>query len=101
MSDSAVIRRGSRAQQILNDETVKEAFAETRARFIHQWENSEPANTKQRETAFANLTALRELENVLRLFVSRGETEGHKAQREEQAELAKSKPRRRLKDARN
>ena len=67
------IERARDAARLLGDETLAEAFRDAEATFIQQWRESELGDTQIRESAYAKLQALAEVQRVLRSIIQDGD----------------------------
>ena len=74
MTDAAeqAIRRGNRAEQILTDPLVVEAFTMLRAEYIRGIESSKPDQPELRERLYAHLTTLNSVAGHLRAVMEHG-----------------------------
>lgn len=67
------VARGRRAQQILDDDIVVEAFAKIEADALHEWRGTKPDERDKREHAWRTLRVLDEFKTKLRVVMSAGE----------------------------
>lgn len=65
------VRRGRRAQEILNEEVLKEAFAACEEKYRLEWLST--ADERKQYAAWAKTHALEEVQQELRRIVNRGE----------------------------
>ena len=76
MSEEGAVRRatarGRRAQAILEDELVVEAFTAIERRAHQAWAHSLPADSEARDLAYRDLRALRAFRAELEAFIRDG-----------------------------
>lgn len=77
MSQIDVIARGQHAQRLLDDELLQEAFAHVSTRIVMEWQGTGPADSATRESLWARLRALDEVQTSLRTFVQDAEIAMH------------------------
>lgn len=65
------LERGRRAQALLEDDLLKEAFEEVDQYFVYCWRKAEDTNLREQE--WMKQKALAEVKRVLAIFVERGE----------------------------
>lgn len=65
--------RGERAEALLNDELLKEAFERVEAVYMSTWRNSDALDVEIRERAWQAVGLLSDLRNILISVVREGE----------------------------
>ena len=65
-----VLRRGTNAKTILDDEAFKEALIAVKDRYMSAFEQSKIKESEVRETAYMAVRLLKEIEGQLRTYVS-------------------------------
>jgi len=69
------VRRMSRAEDLLNDPLMDEAFEKADATFVGKWRNA--TTPEAREAAWHGMTGLAEARRVLRSIITDGEFAEH------------------------
>jgi hypothetical protein len=67
-----VERRAERAKALLNDEVLKDAFAQIEADCVAQWKSTSALSHKKREKLWAELKAIESLKGKLQSFADTG-----------------------------
>ena len=75
---SAAIARAARAQALIEDELVQEAFAALEARYVEEWRGSQFRDTDARERLWQAVNVLRKVKDHLGRILA----DGRLAQRE-------------------
>ena len=71
------IARGRRAEQLLNDEMLKEAFATIKADYRKAWEESSPRDTDGRERLWQAFQIIGKVETHLKNVMNNGKIAHH------------------------
>ena len=74
------IARGKRAEQLLNDDLLKEAFAQLRAEYIKGWEETGARDTDARERLWQALQIIGKVHTHLTSVLSNGKLAMHELQ---------------------
>ncbi len=80
MDNEAKVARGRRAEQLLNDELLKGAFADIRAEYIKGWEDSAARDADGRERLWLALQIVGKVQTHLKMIASDGKIALHEMQ---------------------
>lgn len=69
MDIDEAIRKGKRAEQLLTDEVLSEAFSDVETALIDTFKSSDPFQMDERENAHAELRALARVRNRLNTYL--------------------------------
>lgn len=75
------IARGRRAEQLLNDEMLKGAFATIKAEYLKGWESSGPRDTEGRERLWQAFQIIGKVETHLKDIMNNGKIAQHELAR--------------------
>lgn len=65
-----ILRKGTQAKTVLDDEIFKEALQSVREGYLDEWENTKIKDSEVREKAYMAVRLLKEIEGRLQAFVS-------------------------------
>jgi hypothetical protein len=80
LSEHERIARGERAQRLLADEMLQEAFASLEQAYTRMWQMSDAAEQATREDAYNLIRNLQHFRKHLRLVLEDGKTAAHELQ---------------------
>jgi len=87
LSPGEQIQRARNAKRLFDDEILIEAFEMAEVAFAQQWRDSEPKDVAARESAYAKIQALAEVQRVLRSIISDGELQVGRLRRKGASEV--------------
>ena len=97
MSDDKLqdaVNRGARADALLKDEMLQEAFAKLEAEYITAWRQSPARDTDGRERLWQAVQVIGRIKDHLGTVLANGKLAQHEVNRLAEIEQAKSAPRR-------
>ena len=74
-------RRGTRAQELLNDPLIKDSFEALEAQYITLWKNSDPADSEGRDRIYNCMQSLNEFQGQLSHTMQSGKMSQDQTQR--------------------